>query len=120
LALGKPASPTLIESGEARARGKLLAEANQMPWFDETVEARLERRMFGNRPCWCLTLWPAPPNDEPLWERPIDVVTTLPPDIVLDAQTGEFLGLKPLRGDLIPVDQLKGRFVDPAKSHATR
>lgn len=90
----------LIPADKARHVAKQVAVELRFVWADEAIAAVLDEHLLGH-PCWRVTLWPAPTGETPLWDRPNDVVTELPPDIVVDARTSEFMGLQPLRGAFV-------------------
>ena len=99
------ANATPISREQALHAAKEIAVGYRFAWSDETVVAVLDDELTHQR-CWRITLWPAHAPDQPRWQIPNDIVTELPPDIVIDAQTGDFVGLKPLRGALIAAENI--------------
>lgn len=97
---------SLITADQARHVAKQIATELRFVWTDEAIAVVLDEHLLGH-PCWRVTLWPAPAEETSPWDRPNDVVTDLPPDIVVDARTSEFLGLQPLRGAFVTAAWLR-------------
>ncbi len=93
----------------ARDVARSVAHANGFAWNDATVEIVLDTQLA---PVTCrrVVLWPDTPVATDFMDQFIDVVTSLPPDILIDASTGVLIGLKPLRESLVRVENFGKRF----------
>ena len=95
---------------------RLVARANGFEWSDANVRMVIDTALM-QRACWRVTLWPTTaPVDVTVaafWDQPNDVVTLLPPDILIDAHSGALVGLKPLREGVVLVENFGRRYRSP-------
>ena len=104
---GAPATP--ISQAQALDAARVVARANGFEWAEENVRLAIDTQL-AHRACWRVTLWPADAPEAAFWDQPNDVVTLLPPDILVDANSGALVGVKPLREGLVLVADFGGRY----------
>ena len=100
---------TPISQTQALDVARLVARANGFEWSDANVAISLDTALTQSA-CWRVTLWPDVSPITDFLDRPVDVVTLLPPDIVIDALSGSLVGLKPLREDIVRVENFGKRY----------
>jgi hypothetical protein len=98
-----------ISPADALAVARLVADANAFEWSEANVRIALDTAL-STRACWRVTLWPADTAITEFWDQPNDVVTLLPPDILIDLQSGALVGLKPLREGVVLVEHFGNRY----------